>query len=133
MEEQPNIPWHKIDQQLWSTSLHGINTINQSQHQPQHQGEGQPRQQQFRQKQDWPFCHCFDHSRGALLGSHAASPTFVGTVAAQTIQHTTAQHVKTTNSITTTMRDNSRVPQLHKGIPSAEQYVLPTPLKVEHL
>ena len=28
MEEQPDMPWHRIDQQLWSTSLHGINTIN---------------------------------------------------------------------------------------------------------
>ena len=35
MQEQPEMPWHKRDQQLWSTSLHGINTINQTQHQPQ--------------------------------------------------------------------------------------------------
>ena len=35
MEEQPEMPWHRIDQQLWSTFLHGINTINQMQHQPQ--------------------------------------------------------------------------------------------------
>ena len=55
MEEQPDMPWHKIDQQLWSMSLHGINTINQGQHQPQHQGGGQQRQQQFRRKQEWPL------------------------------------------------------------------------------
>ena len=45
MEEQPDMPWHRIDQQLWSISLHGINTINQAQHQPQHQGNGQQKQQ----------------------------------------------------------------------------------------
>ena len=35
MQEQPEMPWQKIAQQLWLTSLHGINTINQTQHQPQ--------------------------------------------------------------------------------------------------
>ena len=55
MEEQPDMPWHKIDQQLWSMSLHGINTNNQAQHQPQHQGGGQQRQQQFQRKQEWPL------------------------------------------------------------------------------
>ena len=57
----------------------------------------------------------------------------MGTAAAQTIQHITAQNVKTANNSTTTARDSSRVPQLHKGIPSAKQYILPTPLRVECL
>ena len=37
IEQQPDLPWHKIDQELWSTTLHGIYTIKQSQQQPQRQ------------------------------------------------------------------------------------------------
>ena len=65
-------------------------------------------------------------------GSHAVSPTSVGTAAAQTIPQTTAQHARTANSSTTTW-DNSPAPQTHRDIPSAEQHIPPTPLKVECL
>ena len=78
MQEQPEMPWHKIAQQLWSTSLHGINTINQTQHQPQRQGSGQVRQQQFCKKQDWPFCHCFDYSRGNCTRQSCSFPHICG-------------------------------------------------------
>ena len=30
MEQDQDLPWHKIDQQLWLTSLHGIHMINSS-------------------------------------------------------------------------------------------------------
>ena len=66
-------------------------------------------------------------------GSHAASHTSAVTVAAQTTRPTTVPHGKITNSSTTTTRDNNQVPKTHKGIPSTEQYVPPTPLKVERL
>ena len=78
MEEQPDMPWHRIDQQLWSTSLHGINTINQMLHKPQQQGSGQARQQQFCKKQDWPFHHCFDHSRGNCTRQSYSFPHICG-------------------------------------------------------
>ena len=78
MEQQPEMLWHQIDQQLWSTSLHGINTINQSQHQQQCTGGSQNRQQQFRKKQEWPFRHCFDHSRGNCTRQSCSFPHICG-------------------------------------------------------
>ena len=131
MEQESDLPWLKIDQQLWSMSLHGIHTINQAQ-QPQWQ-RGRQQRQSFQKKQDWPFRHCFDHSRGAATGSHAVFHTYADTVEAPITQPTTAPHAKTILNSTTAQQGSSKAVQPPKGIPSTEQYVPPMPLKVDHL
>ena len=61
LEQVPGLQWNKIDQQLWSTCLHGVNIMSQN----QTRNLQQPQQQYCQQQQtEWPFCHCFTHSRG---------------------------------------------------------------------
>ena len=134
MEEQPDMPWHKIDQQLSSMSLHGINTINQAQHQPQHQGGRQQWQQQFWWKQDWPFWHCFDHSRGNCIRQSCSFPHIYGYCGSP--NHTTYNCPTHQDQQQQYHKNPGQQPSEHKtckGIPSTEQYIPPTPLRVEHL
>ena len=52
LEQVPGLQWNKIDQQLWSTCLHGVNIMSQNQPRSQQQ----PQQQCWQQQQfDWPF------------------------------------------------------------------------------
>ena len=61
LEQVPGLQWNNIDQQLWSTCLHGVNIMSQN----QPRGMQQPQQQCWQQQQfEWPFRHCFAHSRG---------------------------------------------------------------------
>ena len=66
-------------------------------------------------------------------GSHTVSPTFVATEAAPTTQPSIAPLDRSGTSNITVAQDSSKAPMLLKGIPSTKQYILPTPLKVDHL
>ena len=100
---------------------------------PSNRVEGRPDNSSFARNKTGHFIIVSTTVGATAPDSHVASLTFVGTVAAQTIPPTTAQHAKNANSSITTTRDSSPAPQTHRGIPSTEQYVPPTPLRVEHL
>ena len=72
LEEEPHLPWNKVHQQIWAITLHGIHTISQSQQQLNNKYSGQGRQQ-FKKRTEWPFRHCYEHSRG---GCNRPSCTF---------------------------------------------------------
>ena len=72
LEEDPQLPWNKIDQQIWAVTLHGIHTISQTQQHQNNKFTGQGKQQ-FKKWTEWPFLHCYDHSRG---GCNCPSCTF---------------------------------------------------------
>ena len=75
LEQVPGLQWNKIDQQLWSTCLHGVNIMSQN----QPRGQQQPQQQRRQQQQlDWPFQHCFTHSRGGCNHSSCKFPPICG-------------------------------------------------------
>ena len=72
LEEDLQLPWNKINQQIWAVTLHGIHTINQTQQHQSNKFTGQGKQP-FKKRTEWPFCHCYDHSRG---GCNRPSCTF---------------------------------------------------------
>ena len=72
LEEDPQLQWNKINQQIWAVTLHGIHTLNQNQQQQPNRFQSQGKQQ-FKKRTEWPFRHCYDHSRG---GCNRPSCTF---------------------------------------------------------
>ena len=77
LEEDPLLPWNKIDQQIWSVMLHGIHTISQTQQHQNNKFTGQGKQQ-FKKKTEWPFRHCYDHSRGGCNRPSCMFPHICG-------------------------------------------------------
>ena len=90
---------------------------------PSNRAEGRPDNSSFARNKTGHFIIVSTTVGATAPDSHVASPTFVGTAAAQTIPPTTVQHAKNTNSSITTTQDSSPAPQTHRGIPSTEQYV----------
>ena len=77
LEEEPQLQWNKIDQQIWAVTLHGIHTINQGHQQQSGKFSNQGRQQ-FKKRTEWPFRHCYDHSRGGCNHPSCTFPHICG-------------------------------------------------------
>ena len=75
LQQLPSTPWNVIDTQLWSKCLHGINTMGSFRQEQQ-----QPTMQQHKKatKVDWPFQHCFAHSRGGCTHPSCNFPHVCG-------------------------------------------------------
>ena len=127
MEQDPDLPWHKIDQQLWLTSLHGIHMINSSRGRM-----AGSKDSLFARNKTGPFTTALTTVGGAA-GSHAASHTSAVTVGALTTPWSIALLTKTNKNSTKVQQANSKATPTPRGIPSAEQYVPPMPLKVDRL
>ena len=138
LEQVPGLQWNKIDQQLWSTCLHGVNIMSQN----QPRGLQQPQQQCWQQQQfEWPFHHCFTHSRGGCNCPSYKFPHICGWCGAA--NHVTSNCYSrkkiTSYQYSTNLRalqpQRPHQQQLQKPAqwPSREEYVPPTPLQPDKL